>query len=143
MNMKKSEEKITVALNASTNNVWKVIGAVSGVDKWFPSIIQSCKVEDGQRFCKTSDGKDLIENILEVNHETKTFRFAIPTQDMLPVSNIVEKMKVSDGENGKALVEWSGTWDVLPENENMAKEAFRNLWQLGLKELESYVQSKN
>lgn len=141
--MKQSKESVRVQINATPEAVWKIIGATSGVDKWFSSIIKSCRVEDGKRFCETTDGLPLVEHLLEINHETKTFRFAIPKQDMLPVSNIVEVMKVLDGEDGKAVVEWSGTWEVLPENEIVAKEAFTGLWTMGIKEMETYINSKN
>jgi len=136
--MKQAEEKITHLLNVTPDQAWEVISAVSGVDKWFGSMIKSCRVENDKRFCVTADGKPLNEQILEINHETKTFRFAIPTQELLPVENIIETMKVKD-ENGKALVEWSGTFDATDENAPIAQEAFRNLWKMGLQEMETFI----
>ena len=126
-------------MNVSPAQAWEVIGSVSGVDKWFGSMIKSCRVDGKKRICETADGMTLNEDILEINHDQRSFRFAIPEQEMLPVSNIVETMQVRTGEGGKALVEWSATFDATAENAAIAKEAFQNLWTMGLKEMEAYI----
>ena len=126
-------------MNVTPEQAWEVIGSVGGVDKWFGSMITSCKIEGKKRICETTDGMMLKEDILEVDHAQKTFRFAIPEQDMLPVTNIVETMQVKSGENGKALVEWSATFEATEENGAVAKEAFQNLWTMGLNEMEAYI----
>ena len=137
--MRTVHEKITKEINVTPEEAWKVIGAVKGVDKWFSSIIKTCSVKDGKRFCETHDGIELEEDILELNHETRTFRFAIPQQDMLPVENIVEQMVVTEGENGNALIEWSGSFDATDENVSIASDALKGLWNMGLVELEKYI----
>ncbi len=137
------KEKISRQLAVSPDQAWEIIGAVGGVDKWFSSMIKTCKVENNKRFCQTAEGVDLIEDILEVNHETRTFRFAIPHQTMLPVQDIVETMTVQDDGTGKAIVEWSASFKATPENGVVAKEAFRNLWGMGLQEMEAYIQENH
>ena len=141
--MKTVEEKITHSLNVSPEQAWKVIGSVGGVDQWFGSMIKSCQVDGDKRYCETTNGDQLEENILEVNHETRTFRFGIPKQDMLPVEDIKETMQVRDGENGKTVVEWSASFLTTDENAPIAKEAFRNLWKMGLNEMESYITNQD
>lgn len=141
--MKRTEEKINHLINVSPEHAWNVIGSVGGVDKWFNSMIKSCRVEGDKRFCETADGIKLEEQILEVNHETKTFRFGIPQQDLLPVENIIETMQVKENGQGKTLVEWSATFDATEENALIAGEAFRNLWKAGLTEMEAYILNKN
>lgn len=138
--MKTAQEKISLALKVSPEQAWQVIGAVGGVDQWFASMIKTCKVENGRRFCETTDGQQLTEEILEVDHASRTFRFAIPQQELLPVENIVETMTVKAGDNGQAVVEWSATFDTTDENEATAKEMFRNLWTMGLQEMEAFIQ---
>lgn len=141
--MQKSEAKISLALKVSTEEVWKVISSVDGVDKWFPSVIKSCRYENGKRYCETNDGIPLVENILEVNHGKMIFKFSIPEQAMLPVSNIEETMEVRQSENGETIVDWSGTWLVDKENEQSMIETFSNLWTMGLKEMEIYINNKS
>ena len=69
------------------------------VDKCFAPLIQSCSVEGDKRYC-TIEGGLLGENVLEVNHKDRIFRYNIPNQPILPVENIYGTMKVlsSDGQ---------------------------------------------
>ncbi|HMS66626.1 MAG TPA: SRPBCC family protein [Saprospiraceae bacterium] len=142
--MQKSETKISMGLNVSVEQAWKVISSIDGVEKWFPSVIKSCQYENGKRYCETNDGITLVEHILELNHEQKVFKFSIPAQTMLPVSDIEEIMQVRQSEKGETIVDWSGTWLVDIENEQFMIETFSNLWSMGLKEMETYIlTSKN
>ena len=141
--MQKSSAKISLVLNVSASEVWNVISSVDGVDKWFPSVIKSCRYENGKRYCETNEGIPLVENILEINHDKKVFKFLIQEQAMLPVSNIEETMEVRQSEKGEAIVDWSGTWLVDRENEQSMIETFSNLWTMGLKEMETFINNKS
>ncbi|RIV36689.1 SRPBCC family protein [Flagellimonas lutimaris] len=141
--MKPNQVKISRELNVSPEQAWDVIAAVEGVDKWFGSIIKTCDVVDGKRFCTTKDGVVLEEQILEVDNETKTFRFGIPKQEMLPVENIIETIMVTNNENGKAIIDWSASIEATNENATIAKEAFLNLWAMGLEEMENFINNRN
>ncbi len=133
------EEKISKELNVSPEKAWKVIGAIEGVDKWFSSTISSCRVENGKRYCQTTYGIPLEEDIIELNHDTRTFQFGILKQSMLPASDIVETMTVRDNGKGKAIVDWSASFQATPENAPMVQEALRNLWNMGLEEMEKFI----
>ena len=137
--MIQQEQKISHQMDVTPEQAWEVIGSVGGVDKWFGSMIKSCKIEGKKRICVTADGTLLNEDILEVDHKQKRFRFAIPEQSMLPVQNIVETMQVTAGENGKAVVEWAATFEGTEADGTIAKEAFQNLWTMGLNEMEAYI----
>ena len=139
--MKKSNEKVTVEVNASAEKVWKIIGAVGGVDKWFAPVIKTCRVDGDKRYC-TTDAGPLNEDILEVNHQSKIFRYGIPEQNMIPVKNILGTMKVNDLGNGKSSVEWSATFDVEEDKEMQAKEMFRGAWTMGINGIERLINSK-
>ena len=137
--MKSLSQKISLPVQACPDAVWGVIGAVGGVDKWFSSMIESCKVEGDKRFCVTTDGIPLNEHVIHVDHEQREFKFAIPEQTFLPVTNIVEVMNVSEGSNGNSIVEWSATFDATAENGVIAQGAFEQVWTQGIKELEEYI----
>ncbi len=141
--MKTYHEKISKQLNVSPQRAWELISAVEGVDKWFASLIKTCEVTDGKRVCHTHDGQSLEEQVLEVNDETKTFRFAIQKQTMLPIENIIETMTVTSDENGQAIVDWSASFEAAEENALIGQEAFRNLWNMGLAEMEKFINQKN
>ena len=140
--MSQNQESISYTMNVRPEEAWDVISRVSGVDKWFGSLITSCRVDGDKRFCETAEGAQLIEDILEIDHDSRIFRYGIPQQEVLPVENIVGTMHVQDAENGKTLIEWSATFDATPENAQVAKEAFKGLWLMGLKDMESYIQQE-
>lgn len=137
--MKKASEKISHSMAVAPELVWEIIGSVGGVDKWFGSMIKTCHVDGDKRFCETTNGVQLEEHILEVNHDTRTFRFGIPHQELLPVENIVETMQVKPGDNGNALVEWSASFEGSDQSIALARKAFRQLWHQGLSEMEAYI----
>lgn len=139
--MKQYEEKIQLEIKVDPALAWKTIGSVGGVDKWFSSVVKTCQVDGDKRFCEMVNGTKLEEQLLEINHEDRVFRFGIPTQDILPVENLVEMMQVSAVQNGNSLVEWSAKFDSTPENAAIARESLRHLWTSGLKEMENYLQS--
>lgn len=140
--LKKSDAIILKTISTTPESAWKVIGAVGGVDKWFAPLIQSCRVEGNKRFCNTEAGI-LNEDILEVDHQNRVFRYAIPEQKLIPVDNILGKIRVLEVENNKTAIEWSAAFDVLPEREAEAKEMFIGAWTMGIEGLERYINSSN
>ncbi|GAB5528182.1 MAG: hypothetical protein Roseis2KO_60540 [Roseivirga sp.] len=102
-------------------------------------MIKSCRIEGKKRICETADGMILNEDILEIDHKNKIFRFGIPSQEMLPVHNIVEGMQVGKNEQGEASITWSARFDATVENTQIASEVFSNLWVMGLNEMETYI----
>ena len=139
--MKIAEENLIQKLNVPANQVWKLVSQVGGVDQWFGSLITSCKVDGDNRYCETVDGVKLEEKILLINHEERIFKYAIPEQAMLPVENIVGTIKVSADTDDSSEVEWSATFEATEENALIAKEAFKGLWAMGLKEMEGYIKN--
>lgn len=140
--LKKSGAIISKTISTTPEAAWKVIGAVGGVDKWFAPLIQSCRVEGNKRFCNTEAGV-LNEDILEVDHNNRIFRYAIPEQKLIPVENILGKIRVLEAEDNKAAIEWSAAFDVLPERETEAKGMFIGAWTMGIEGLEKYINSSN
>ena len=135
--MKKSNHKISITINTSTEAAWKVIGAVTGVDKWMAPIT-ACRVEGDKRFCATEAG-EFSEDILKIDHENRVFKYAIPEQNMVPVQNIVGEMAVLDASPGKATIEWSWDFDVEEVKEEEAKSAFTMAGNMGIKGIEELI----
>lgn len=137
--MQRTEDKITMTINVRPEEAWRVISKGDGVDKWFSSLISSCRVDGDKRYCQTTSGVKLIENILEVNHEKRSFRFGIPHQDLLPASNIIEVMSVKGTQDGKAEITWSGAFDADPADATQVKDALKSMWTQGLREMEAFI----
>lgn len=140
--MRQFKERISHQIDATPTQAWELIGAVEGVEQWFASLIKTCTFDNGKRYCETVDGVQFEEHVLVLDHDTKTFQFSIPEQELLPVANIIETMIVSNGTSGKAVIEWSATFDATEENGPIGQEAFRNLWTMGLNEMENFINSK-
>ncbi len=70
------------------------------------------------------------------------FRYGIPQQKLIPVDNILGTIRVLESTSGKSTIEWSATFDVLPEKEAEAKEMFKGAWTMGIHGLEKYINSK-
>ena len=138
--MKNSNHKISLTIDSTVQDAWGIIGAVNGVDKWLDPIT-SCRVEGNKRYCSTEAG-EFSEDILKVDHENKSFKYAIPVQNMIPVQNIIGEMKVLDAPGNKATIEWSWNFDVEATKEEAAKEAFTMVGNMGIKGIENYIQTK-
>jgi uncharacterized protein YndB with AHSA1/START domain len=138
--MKKSSQKIALTIDVTPASAWKVIGAVSGVDRWLAPIT-SCRVEGNKRYCTTEHGS-LSEDILKVDHDNRVLHYAIPEQNMLPVQNIVGQMEVIETGDGRATVEWSWQFDVEDVKEAEAKGMFASIGNTGITGIEKYVKSE-
>lgn len=137
--MKKSEQKVSVTINATPEKVWEVVGAVKGVDKWLAPI-EACRLDGDKRYC-TAEGKEFEEDILKVDHEKREFHYAIPKQHLIPVQNIFGIMKVRGSEDNQSVVDWQWTFDVEEDQEATAKEIFTGMGQMGIKGIEDYITS--
>jgi len=138
--MKQSHHQLSLSIAVSPESAWKIIGGADGVDQWFAPVI-ACRVEGNKRYCETADGA-FSEDILEVNHDTRVFKYAIPNQNLLPVSNIIGSMQVSDAPNGHAIVSWSWSFEVEAAVETDAKEALNTMGNMGIKGIESVIKTQ-
>lgn len=137
--MKSSEQQVTVTINVCPNEAWEIISSINNVDKWFPEMIKSCKVEGNTRICGTEQG-DIIEEVLKIDHENKEFKYAIIEQNLIPnIHNVIGNAKVMS-DDGKTVINWRWTFNVdNAESENQAKEIFADAGSMSLKALENYI----
>ncbi len=134
--MNKSEHKISVAIDVPAEKAWEIVGAVDGVDKWLAPI-NTCRVEGDKRFCSTDDGA-FTEDILKVDDDNRELHYAIPQQNMMPISNILGMMKVREN-NDKAIIDWQWEFDVEENTEEQAREMLSGVGQMGIKGIESLI----
>ena len=139
--MKKSEVKVSVEIGSAVSDVWDVIGAVTGVENWFAPMITGSRMEGDKRVCSTESG-EFEEDIFEVNHDTRTFRYGIPKQHMMPVENILGTMHVRKGATGGSIVDWHWTFDVEPENEQQAREMLSQAGSMGINGIDALIKKQ-
>lgn len=135
--MKQSHHHLSLNIQVRPEAAWQVIGGADGVDKWFAPVT-SCRVVGNKRFCETADGA-FSEDILEINNESMTFKYAIPSQNLLPISNILGTMQVSNAEDGNTSVSWSWHFEVEEAAEQQAIEALDMMGNMGIKGIESMI----
>ena len=93
---------VKTKLDAPIQEVWKVIGAVGGVDTWSP-VITSCEVrssKDGglERICSSDEGT-LKERILKLDNSSMTLSYTIYEQPFLPVTELVSTIELSESDS--------------------------------------------
>lgn len=137
--MKKSNHKVSQTIDVSPSAAWQIIGAVEGVDKWLMPI-QACRVEGGKRYCTTEKG-EFAEDILKIDHENYIFKYRIPSQNMMPIENILGQMSVNSA-GGKAVVEWAWEFDVEEATEATAKEMLTMIGNMGIEGIESLIKKE-
>ena len=139
------QQNITVEqqISGQAEAIWKIISQSGDVHKWFPTVIQSCRLEKANgklsRFCTMSDGSQLEENIVEVNNEARRFVYTVDKHP-LPASEIVTTIEVRDIGSESTLVIWGSQFVAEGENISLVKETLRRIYLQGIKSLESWQQ---
>lgn len=134
----KSGNLIVYNTSVSAQKVWEVIGAVDGVDKWFAPVIKTCSVSGDKRTC-IEGNITFDEKIILVDHKNMIFEYAIPTQPMIPMTNLSATMSVLKDSKGNGIIVWHGTYDVAKQKEAEVREMLAGAWTMGAKGIESYI----
>ena len=97
---------VKTSLNAPAKEVWSIIGAVGGVDRWSP-VITSCELRNStegglQRICGSEQGT-LKEKILTLDNENRILSYAITEQPFLPITDLVSTIHISAEGEGTLL----------------------------------------
>lgn len=136
--MKKKISTIHI-INAPSENVWANISKATGVNEWLP-IITACRLDGDKRVCTTEQG-EMNETILKVDNEKKEFQYAIDSQPLLPIENVVGTMKVFESGEQTEL-QWNLEFTIQDELLfEMVEQAIEGMYAAGAKGLETI--SKN
>lgn len=105
------EEKIEV--NSPTSDVWFKLHNFSDMGAWHPAVKKTELVEGinnkagAVRLLTLQDGGTIKEKLTAYKFKEKSFDYEI-LEGVLPVSNYVSKLTVTEAMNGKSLVVWKG-----------------------------------
>jgi len=135
--------KTSNQIDAPVESVWAQIKNGSGVDKWLPAIT-ACQLngegEGAKRICTTEQG-DMLETILEINHQERIFKYSIDEQPLLPIEHIVGTMQVSPKNGGTELL-WELAFTMPDESLfAMVKQAIEGLYAAGANGLQTLSKS--
>jgi hypothetical protein len=133
----------THLISALLPKVWENISKSTEVNTWLP-IVTTCELqgegEGAKRICGTEQG-NLYETILKIDHSQYLFQYSIDQQPLLPLTNLVGTMRLSEAE-GKTQLEWTADFEV--ENEEafaVIQPAIEGMYAMGAAGLERVSQN--
>ncbi len=112
-------------------------------DKWFAPVIKTCSVSGDKRTCGIEGNVTFDEKIILVDHMNMIFQYAIPTQPMIPMTNLSATMSVLTDNKGNGIIVWYWTYDVAKQKESEVREVLTGAWTMGAKGIESYILTLN
>jgi hypothetical protein len=130
-----SDVSLKTHLNASVDQVWKIVGQFNGLPQWHPMIVKSTLDDGGKRrTLSLPDGSKIVEDLRAADDGSHTMTYAI-VDSPLPVTDYVSTIRVFPAQDGVGCtVEWSSTFDPTGD-ENAAVTAINQVFQAGLDNL--------
>ena len=129
-----------MAVNASPETVWKMIGDFNHLDVWHPLVTASeltsrSSDEIGAiRVLTLGNGATITEKLVANDDTSHTYSYAI-TESPLPVADYVGTIRVSEGMDGKAVVTWSSVFDAHNATNDEAINSTLGIYDAGLSNL--------
>ena len=125
---------VTDSVAASAQDVWTVLSDFGGIEP--NEMIASCTVEgEGVGAVRTiglNGGGDIIERLESHDDGARVFSYAIINDSPLPVQNYVSTVKISDGESGSCVVNWSSTFDAVGAPEADVIKLIEGVYKAGI-----------
>ena len=127
---------MTTNLNASADQVWKLIGGFNALPDWHPSVEKSDLTEAGQtRTLALAGGGKFVEKLEKVDDGERTYTYSI-VDSPLPVANYTATIKVS-GEGDNSTIEWSSDFEpVGGASAEEAMKAVQDIYKTGFDNLQ-------
>lgn len=121
-------------LNASADQVWKMIGGFNALPDWHPAVEKSELTQEGQtRTLSLAGGGTIVEKLEKVDDGARTYTYSI-VDSPLPVSNYTATIKVS-GEGDNSTIEWSSEFSADGASDTDAMKAIEGIYQAGFDNL--------
>jgi uncharacterized protein YndB with AHSA1/START domain len=92
----------TIAIDASPDAVWAVLGDLAATDEWLPGTV-AARMEGSVRVCETADGGEVREEIRDFSPQERTYGYR-HLQVPLPVNSSTGTFAVEEGADGGAVV---------------------------------------
>lgn len=128
-----ADVKLSIPVAASPAQVWEKIGSFNALSDWHPAVERS-ELEDGGtiRRLHLAGGGEIVER-LEASEDGHSYTYSI-IEGPLPVMNYSSTLRVVEGADGKAEVEWSSNFDPVGSADE-AIEVMQGVYQAGLDNL--------
>ena len=100
----------TIDIAATPDQVWRVLGDLTSVDRWIPGVTKVARTDTG-RICTFDDGHVQHEQILDYSPQTHSYRYTIDGAP-LPVRDNTGSFTVEHAD-GHARVTWESSFAAL------------------------------
>ena len=121
-------------LNASADQVWKLIGGFNALPDWHPAIEKSELTQEGQtRTLSLAGGGRIVEKLEKVDDGARTYTYSI-IDSPLPVKNYTATITVT-GEGDNSTIEWSSEYEAAGASNAEALETIEGIYQAGFDNL--------
>ncbi len=128
----------SITINADPGRVWAVAGDPATISEWLPAIASS-SVDGERRSCRTVDGADLHERIVEQSDEGRFYVYEI-TDSPMPISAYRSRLAVS-GHGDHSHVTWAAELEPAEGGDAAELEAtFSQIYRDGLESVRSRVE---
>jgi len=125
---------MTTDLQASADDVWRLIGSFNALPDWHPAVETSELKEEGQeRVLSLAGGGKIVERLEKKSEHEREYSYSIKDSP-LPVKNYSATLKVRDDDSGGCSVEWSSDFEAVG-GDNDAMKVIENIYQTGFDNL--------
>lgn len=124
----------SIAVPASADEVWQLIGGFDSLPDWLPYIPKSVLTEGGRvRRLANPSGDDIVERLVAFDEPGRSYSYRI-LEAPFPVEDYQATLSVQ-GDVHAARVEWRGSFTPVGVSEQEAVRLFQGIYEDGLSAL--------
>ena len=112
----------SIAIDAAPDEVWSVLGNLAATPEWIPGIV-SAEVNGSDRLCRTADGNEIRERIVDYSEDERALSYE-QTLVPMPIERSRGTLRVVP-KGGRADVEWEAEFDAPEEVAAMVDGYYR------------------
>ena len=137
-----SKAVVKMVINASANEIWKIISAFEGVERFAPWVASSSVEGLGvgaKRTITMKDGVQLFERLEHLDEQEKILCYSITdaiSDSPLPVKDFMATVQLQEISGNWCEVEWSATFEAQEKPEAEIIAEMEGMLSLAIKELE-------
>lgn len=125
-------------VDVSATKLWDMIGGFHTISNWHPAI-EKCDIEeDGnvtlRRLTLAGGGGEIVERLEKSDGDERSYRYSIVSSPF-PLNNYKSTFRVIEGEDAKATVEWSSTFDSGDTPEDDMTKVVESIYSAGFDNL--------
>ena len=129
----------TIAIDASQDEVWEVLGDLAATSEWLPGVVRA-EVDGAKRVCTMADGSEIHEEISDYEPDQRSFRYRHLRVPM-PVKDSGGSFSVEPAPNGGSNVLLESSFAALdPGQEEQVGQMIEGAFQQALESLKRRIE---